>query len=77
MKVVINNADQPTNRSLNKVLIKIMQHRFNFQKKITQNVEGLKTEMTHLESLGIEITAPQVVTIILSNVEGTTKHEWG
>ncbi len=76
MEVAINGADQPSMNNVLEQLIKIINHNFEFCKKVSVNMELIQLNMAQMATHGIVIGIPQLTLTLLANIETATKSDY-
>ncbi len=74
MKVAIDRADRP---STNEQLIEVINHPFDFCKKVSANMELMQSNAAQMATYGIVIGNPQLMLSLLANIEMATKSDYG
>ena len=77
MKVVINRADQPSTHDLLEQLIDVINHPFDFCKKVSLNMELIQSNVAQMATYGIVIGIPQLMLTLLANIKTATKSDYG
>jgi hypothetical protein len=77
MQVAINGADCPSTNGVLEQLLKVINHTFDFCKKISVNMELLQLNAARMAMYGITIGVPQLVLTLLANIKTATKSEYG
>jgi hypothetical protein len=77
MKLAIEGADQPSMNEVLEQLFKIINHSFDFHKKISVNMELMQSNAALMATYGIIIGIPQLTLMLLANIESATKSEYG
>jgi hypothetical protein len=77
MQVAIDGADRLLTNDMLEQLLKVINHTFNFCKKISINMELLQSNAAQMARYGITIGVPQLVLTLLANIETATKYEYG
>lgn len=75
-EAVLQNADRVSNKDLRGSILELVNVNVDFRKKITHNVEMIKTKVSNLATLGITFPAPMIVTVLLAEVENVLDNEW-
>lgn len=75
-EAVLQNADRVSNKDLRGLLLEMVNWRVDFRKKITYNVEMIKSKVANIASLGIAFPAAMIVTVILAEVENVMDNPW-
>ena len=70
MKVAIDGdgADQPTMNDVLEQLIKVINHPFDFRKKVSVNMELMQSNTARMATYGIVIGIPQLTLTLLANI---------
>ena len=77
MKVAINGADLPSTHDLLEQLIKVINHPFDFCKKVSIKMELMQSNVAQMAMYGIVIGIPQLMLTLLANIETATKSNYG
>jgi hypothetical protein len=77
MKVAIYRADRPTTNDVLEQLIEVINHPFDFHKKVSVNMELMQSNAARMATYGIVIGIPQLTLTLLANIETTTKSDYG
>ncbi len=77
MKLAINGADRPSTNNVLEQLLKVVNHNFNFCKKISVNMELMQSNTARMATYGIIIGIPQLTLTLLANIETATKSDYG
>jgi hypothetical protein len=77
MKVAINGADRPSTHNVLEQLIKVINHPFDFCKKVSVNMELMQSNVAQMATYGIVIGIPQLTLTLLANIETVTKSDYG
>jgi hypothetical protein len=77
MKSAINGANRPSTNNLLEHLLEVINHNFDFCKKISINMELMKSNTAQMATYGIVIGIPQLVLMLLANIETATKSNYG
>ncbi len=77
MKVAIDGADQPSTNDVLEQLLKVINHTFNFCKKVSINMELMQSNTAQMATYGIVIGIPQLMLTLLANIETATKSDYG
>jgi hypothetical protein len=72
MKLAINGANQPSTNNMLEQLLKVINHNFNFCKKVSINMELMQLNTAQMAMYGIVIGIPQLTLTLLANIETTT-----
>ena len=77
MKVAINRADRPSTDDVLEQFLEVINHTFDFQKKVSVNMELIQSNATQMAAYGIVIGIPQLRLILLANIKTATKSNYG
>jgi hypothetical protein len=77
MKVAINGADLPSTTNVLEQLIEVINHTFDFCKKVSINMELMQSNVAQMAMYGIVIGTPQLTPTLLANIKTTTKSDYG
>ncbi len=77
MKVAIDGADQPSTNDVLEQLLEVINHTFNFCKKVSINMELMQSNAAQMATYGIVIGIPQLTLTLLANIEMATKSNYG
>jgi hypothetical protein len=77
MKVAINSAGQPSMNDSLEQLIEVINHKFDFHKKVSVIMELMQSNMAQMAMYGIIIGIPQLMLTLLGNIEMATKSNYG
>ncbi len=77
MKVAIDGADRPTTNNLLEQLLEVINHTFDFQKKVSVNMELMQSNAARMAMYGIVIGVPQLTLTLLANIKTATKSDYG
>ncbi len=76
MAAVLQNADRVSNKDLRGLLLELVNVRVDFRKKMTQNMEMIKSKVSNIAALGIAFPASIIVTVLLAEIENVMENEW-
>ncbi len=76
MKVAINRADWPSTNDVLEQLLEVINHTFNFRKKVSVNMELMQLNAARMATYGIVIGIPQLMLTLLANIETATKSDY-
>jgi hypothetical protein len=76
MKVAIDGADQPSTNDVLKQLLEVINHTFNFCKKVSVNMELMQSNAAQMATYGIVIGIPQLTLTLLANIKTATKSDY-
>ena len=77
MKVGIDGADRPSTNDVLEQLLEVINHTFNFCKKVSVNMELMQSIAAQMATYGIVIGIPQLTLTLLANIETATKSDYG
>ena len=77
MKVAIDGADRPTTNDVLEQLLEVINHPFDFRKKVSVNMELMQSNAARMATYGIVIGIPQLTLTLLANIETATKSDYG
>jgi hypothetical protein len=77
MKVAIDEADRPSTNDVLEQLIEVINHQFDFRKKVSVNMELMQSNAAQMATYGIIIGIPQLTLTLLANIETATKSDYG
>jgi hypothetical protein len=77
MKVAINGADRPSTNDVLEQLLEVINHTFDFCKKVSINMELVQLNAACMATYGIVIGIPQLMLTLLVNIETATKSDCG
>ena len=77
MKVAIDGADWPSTNDVMERLLKVINHTFNFCKKVSDNMELMQSNVARMATYGIVIGIPQLMLTLLANIKTATKSSYG
>ena len=77
MQVAIDGADHPSTTNVWEQLLEVINHTFDFCKKISVNMELLQSNAARMNTYGIVIGVPQLVLTLLANIQTATKADYG
>jgi hypothetical protein len=77
MKSAINGAYRLSPNNVLEQLLKVINHNFDFCKKISVNIELMQSNTAQMATYCIIIGIPQLTFMLLANMETTTKSDYG
>jgi hypothetical protein len=77
MKVAINGADWPSTNDMLEQLLGVINHTFDFRKKVSINMELMQLNTARMATYGIVIGIPQLMLTLLANIKTATKSDYG
>jgi hypothetical protein len=73
----IDGANQPSTTNVLEQLLEVINHTFDFQKKVSVNMELMQSNEARMATYGIAISIPQLTLMIIANIKNATKAEHG
>ncbi len=77
MKVAINGADRPSTNDVLEQVLEVINHTFDFCKKVSINMELMQSNAEQMATHGIVIGIPQLKLTLLANIKTATKSDYG
>ncbi len=77
MKLFINSTNRPSTNDMLEQLLVVINHNFDFCKKISINIELMQSNAAQMATYGIVIRIPQFMLTLLANIETATKSGYG
>ncbi len=77
MKVAINGANRLSTNDVLEQLLEVINHTFNFCKKVSINMELMQLNAARMATYGIVIGIPQLMLTLLANIKTATKSDYG
>jgi hypothetical protein len=77
MKLAINGANRPSTNDVLEHLVEVINHNFDFCKKISINMELMQSSTARMATYGIVIGIPQLTLTLLANIKTATKSDYG
>jgi hypothetical protein len=77
MAAAINGANRPSTTGVLEQLLEVINHTFDFQKKVSVNMELMQLNAARMATYGIAISIPQLTLTLIANIENATKTEYG
>jgi hypothetical protein len=77
MAAAINGTDQPSTTNVLEQLLEVINHTFDFRKKVSVNIELMQLNAARMATYGIAISIPQLTLMLLANIKNATKAEYG
>jgi hypothetical protein len=77
MAAAIDGADQPSTTNLLEQLLEVINHTFDFQKKVSVNMELMQSNAARMARYGIAISIPQLTLTLIANIKNATKAKYG
>ncbi len=73
----IDGTDRPSTTNVLEHLLEVINHTFNFQKKVSINMELMQSNTARTATYGIAISIPQLTLTLIANIENATKAKYG
>jgi hypothetical protein len=77
MAAAIDGADQPFTTNVLEQLLEVINHTFDFQKKVSVNMELMQSNPARMATYGIAISILQLALTLIANIENATKAKYG
>jgi hypothetical protein len=77
MKVAIDRSDWPSTNDVLEQVLKVINHTFNFCKKVSVNMELMQSNAAQMTTYGIVIGIPQLMLTLSANIKTATKSDYG
>jgi len=77
MAAAIDGANQPSTTNVLEQLLEVINHTFDFQKKVSVNMELMQSNVARMATYGIAISIPQLTLTLIANIKNATKAEYG
>jgi hypothetical protein len=77
MKVANDGADRPSTNDVLEQMLEVINHTFDFCKKISVNMELMQLNAARMATYGIVIGVPQLTLTLLANIKTATKSNYG
>jgi hypothetical protein len=77
MKVAMDGADWLSTNDVLEQVLEVINHTFNFFKKVSINMELMQSNAAQMATYGIVIGIPQLMLTLLANIETATKSDYG
>jgi hypothetical protein len=77
MQVAIDGVDHPSTNDMLEQLLDVINHTFDFCKKISINMELLQLNVAQMATYSITIGVPQIVITLLANIKTVAKSKYG
>jgi len=77
MKVTIDGANRPATNDVLGQLLEVINHPFDFRKKVSINMELMQSNAARMATYRIVIGIPQLTLTLLANIESATKSDYG
>jgi hypothetical protein len=76
LATVMQGADRPNTADILTQLLHIIQFTFDFCKKVSANMELLRSKAGSMHSYGITIDLTQIALVLLANIPLATSKDW-
>jgi hypothetical protein len=77
MAAAIDGADQPSTTNMLEQLLEVINHTFDFQKKVSVNMELMQSNAARMATYGIAISISQLTLTLIANIKNATKAKYG
>ncbi len=77
MAAAIDGDNQPSTTNVLEQLLEVINHTFDFQKKVSVNMELMQLKATRMATYAITISIPQLTLTLIANIENATKAKYG
>jgi hypothetical protein len=77
MKLAIDGINRPSTNGVLEQLLEVINHNFDFCKKISINMELVQSNVAQMATYGIIIGIPQLTLMLLVNIKTATKSDYG
>jgi hypothetical protein len=77
MAAAINGTNQPSTTNVLEQLLEVINHTFDFRKKVSTNMELMQSNAARMATYGIAISIPQLTLTLIANIENATKAMYG
>jgi hypothetical protein len=77
MAAAINGADQPSTTNVLEQLLEVINHMFDFRKKVSVNMELMQLNVARMATYGIAISIPQLTLTLIANIKNEPKDKDG
>jgi hypothetical protein len=77
MAAAIDGADRPSTTNVLEQLLEVINHTFDFQKKVSVKMELMQLNAARMAMYGIMISIPQLTLTLIANIKNATKAEYG
>jgi hypothetical protein len=77
MAAAIDGANRPSTTEVLEQLLEVINHTFDFQKKVSVNMELTQSNAAKMATYGIAISIPQLTLMLIANIENATKAMYG
>jgi hypothetical protein len=73
MAAAIDGTDQPSTTDVLEQLLEVINHTFDFRKKVSVNMELMQSNAARIATYGIAISIPQLTLMLIANINNATK----
>jgi hypothetical protein len=77
MAAAIDGADRPSTTNVLEQLLEVINHTFDFQKKVSVNMELMQPNAAIMATYEITISIPQLTLMLIANIENAVKAKYG
>ncbi len=77
MAAAIDGTNQPSTTDMLEQLLEVINHTFDFKKKVSVNMELMQLNAARMAMYGIVISIPQLTLTLIANIKNATKAEYG
>ncbi len=77
MAAAINGADRPSTTKVLEQLLEVINHTFDFRKKVSVNMELMESNVARMAMYGIAISIPQLTLTLIASIKNATKAKYG
>jgi hypothetical protein len=77
MKSATDGANRPPMNDLLEQLLEVINHNFDFCKKVSINMELMQSNTARMATYGVIIGIPQLTLMLFANIEMATKSDYG
>ncbi len=72
-----DGANQPSTTDVLEQLLEVINHTFDFPKKVNVNMKLIQLNAARMATYGIAISIPQLTLTLIANIKNATKAEYG
>jgi hypothetical protein len=77
MAAAIDGTNQPSTTNVLERLLEVINHTFDFWKKVSVNMELMQSNVARMATFGIAISIPQLTLTLIADIKNATKAEYG
>jgi hypothetical protein len=77
MAAANDGSDRPSTTNVLEQLLEVINHTFDFQKKVSVNMELMQLHAARMARYGIAISIPQLTLMLIANIKNATKAKYG